>query len=1021
MDPNKKVLLITALGRMYIIFRGIVRWRFLVLCGLLGITAFLGSHLYPLEDVKFDYSFKRLFHAHGGNQDDLREFQDNFGDDVGLVSILFVLPDADQEVPADRITGSIFEPNVVRTLQRFTGALADTDEIDSDAVFSLTKLAKLHGAVELNFVMNALEALERSCEEEKAWDASTAVAAVEARGPPDRLPPEPVVEAVMAYKEAKASILKHRLYLKSVFNSQGTVTGVIARFAKAYVHDAQRKPILSALMKPDQLSDLDAKRLASIRLDDVLEQLPEGTQAHVSGMPSIQKTYTDITLEDMATFVPLISVAMALLLFLLFRYLWATIFPMVAVGFATVWSVGFMQWQGEPITVMNSVIPVLVLVIGVADAIHIISRYLQVASETDDREHAIAETMVHMAPPCLLAALTTAVGFASLLAANIPAIRSFGAYSAYSILFAFSIQMTLIPIGLSFVRKPDGARVASTKTETGTRFFDWVTHVVLNRPRAILGITAVTLVAAILGVLQVSDESRVLEELHSDHPVSQSLEQTEKHLTGVLVHAVAFRGKAYPDKACAVDTDCIDPACQPDDCNVAGCCATQVCKVVDRTRKMSNQLRLNLADLSGDDQEPVFDAMDGQLWKMKMLSVEQAGGRKPAVAANPSKKSTDVALEDDDEIVIEDDEIAIEDDDEIVIEDEETDSDEIVIEDEEHDPSTPTNGISKPPTSVASASQGHVQRGICIESFKNAEMIHALATIDDWIEEVPAHRQTVSQVSSIVDILREMHFAIQGTYIIPKDIDRAMVENLLKEVKGDGGGLVGRVMTDDYTHANITIRANDEGTQSWAALEHDLKDKLKEVIDENPSLASKFDYSITGSSTLAHGALHSIIDDMSTSIGLAFLFIWLLISVLFRSVRIGFIAMVPNIWPLLITLAFMGYAGMSLRVSSVIIFTISLGIAVDDTIHYLARLREEARRGLSIEDIIAHTTRGTGRAVVLTTVILVTGLSVNGFSEFIAMEQFGLLSAFTLVTALIGVLFLLPVLVQLFRVDKKLV
>ena len=107
--------------------------------------------------------------------------------------------------------------------------------------------------------------------------------------------------------------------------------------------------------------------------------------------------------------------------------------------------------------------------------------------------------------------------------------------------------------------------------------------------------------------------------------------------------------------------------------------------------------------------------------------------------------------------------------------------------------------------------------------------------------------------------------------------------------------------------------------------------------------------------------------------------------------------------------------------TTAMVFSIGLGIAVDDTIHYLARLREEARRGLSIEDIIENTTRGTGRAVVLTTVILVTGLSVNGFSEFIAMEQFGLLSAFTLVTALIGVLFLLPVLVQLFRVDKKLV
>jgi predicted RND superfamily exporter protein len=162
------------------------------------------------------------------------------------------------------------------------------------------------------------------------------------------------------------------------------------------------------------------------------------------------------------------------------------------------------------------------------------------------------------------------------------------------------------------------------------------------------------------------------------------------------------------------------------------------------------------------------------------------------------------------------------------------------------------------------------------------------------------------------------------------------------------------------------------------------------------------------------------VHDIGTSISLAFLFILILISILFRSVKVGLIAMVPNLLPLLFTLALMGYAGISLRVSSVIIFSISLGIAVDDTIHFLARLHEEALQGHEMDVLIRRTMHGTGRAVVLTTVILCFGLLVNALSEFIAMEQFGVLSAFTLCMALLGVLFLLPVLVRLFRLDRNL-
>lgn len=973
------------------LFAWILRRRALVLALLVGVTAWMGSFLYPIERVKFDVSFDRLFLSFGGNQDHLRQFREDFGDDVGLVSVLFVLPDPHQEHPPRQVTGTVFEPTVIRALANFTRGLKAVKELDPDQVVGLPGLAKLHDSVELHFILRALETLEEAANKHPGWSASRAITVVEGQSTSLIAPPFELSEAVRAYQGAKAAMLRHRLYQGAVFNPQATATGVIARFRPEYPDDADRKAVISALSNGEGLSATDQERLASLSIKKVLDELPAGTEAHLSGVPVIQKTYTDITLHDMGTYVPLISLAMALLLFLLFRSWWATVLPMVAVGFATALAMGFMQWRGEPINVITSVIPVLILVIGVADAIHIIARYFQVSEEVADKREAVIQTMVHMAPPCLLAALTTIVGFASLLSANIPSIRTFGTYSAYAIFFAFLVQMTLVPIGLSWVPKPKARVPRKAQSTLTTRFFDWVTFVVLQRRRTILLSALVVLLLAAWGVTKLSDESHVLEELHADHPVSQALFLTQEHLTGVLVHSVAFHGKEVAGTHCAVDADCVDAACEPADCPTVGCCETQICKVVDPVKRMLTQLRLNKIDLTDENVSPRLDELNDKLDRLRSRALAMS-------ASSPEGAGRAVSGPEDDALIIEEDDTLI------------------IEEDDGPGPAALEN--TGPPVAVK-------KLGVCFESVKNPAFVRKIAALDDWLTESETHRAIVSRVMTLADILREMHLAIVGSeddenYQIPPTLSRGQIEELLKELKGDPGNVVGRLLTDDYTRTNLTIQANDAGTKAWSALEAELQARLQADFEGDPELAGKFDFHITGSSTLAHGALHSIVHDMSTSIALAFLFIWMLISVLFRSVRVGFIAMVPNLWPLLITLGIMGFAGISLRVSSVIIFTISLGIAVDDTIHYLARLREESRRGLSLEEILRRTTHGTGRAVVLTTVILVTGLSVNGLSDFIAMEQFGLLSAFTLSMALVGVLFLLPVLVQIFRVDKKL-
>lgn len=119
--------------------------------------------------------------------------------------------------------------------------------------------------------------------------------------------------------------------------------------------------------------------------------------------------------------------------------------------------------------------------------------------------------------------------------------------------------------------------------------------------------------------------------------------------------------------------------------------------------------------------------------------------------------------------------------------------------------------------------------------------------------------------------------------------------------------------------------------------------------------------------------------------------------------------MVPNLIPLVFTLGFMGLFGIHLRTATVIIFSISLGIAVDDTIHYISRFREEfSRTGDPILSVYA-TLRSAGRAVLLTTLIMIFGFSVFLVSNFKASRDFGLLAGVTLTSCLLGTLVFLPV------------
>ena len=137
--------------------------------------------------------------------------------------------------------------------------------------------------------------------------------------------------------------------------------------------------------------------------------------------------------------------------------------------------------------------------------------------------------------------------------------------------------------------------------------------------------------------------------------------------------------------------------------------------------------------------------------------------------------------------------------------------------------------------------------------------------------------------------------------------------------------------------------------------------------------------------------------------------------ILFRSFRLSIIAILPNIIPLMAAAAVMGFSGIKLRPSTAMTFSIALGIAVDDTIHFLARFRQELRESDSVADSTSRAVLSTGKPIIGTTLVLSMGFFVLYFSEFVPNHEFGILATIVLVSALLTSMLLIPALIYLIK------
>jgi predicted RND superfamily exporter protein len=227
--------------------------------------------------------------------------------------------------------------------------------------------------------------------------------------------------------------------------------------------------------------------------------------------------------------------------------------------------------------------------------------------------------------------------------------------------------------------------------------------------------------------------------------------------------------------------------------------------------------------------------------------------------------------------------------------------------------------------------------------------------------------------------------------------------------------MVQSVITPDFKMARLRSIIPDIGSRK--AHKEDLK--FEKFMKETPGL-DKIEYKLTGTAELIDKNNRSLIYNMAKSMVIALLAVSIIFLILFRSWRMVLIGLIPNLIPLLILSGTMGYLGINMKMSTAILFTVAFGIAVDDTVHFLSKLRMEKRNEKSLLYAIKRTYLTTGKAMIIMTLLLCVGFCVLALSSFQALKIVGTMISFTLFFAMINEMILMPVLIMMFYKDKPL-
>lgn len=236
-----------------------------------------------------------------------------------------------------------------------------------------------------------------------------------------------------ARDDLRAYVLSNELYINNVISSDGLYAGIVVEL----------------LPEAD-----DSAVYAGLR--QIIDEQENADDIYVAGGPAVNAEMSSSMKSDLVRLVPFVILVLAIVLYLSLRTVSGVVLPLAVVLLTVIWTAGLMAWTGTAMAMISTTMPIMLIAIGVADAIHILTEYYASLRSGEKKQAALRTVMRHIGIAIVLTSITTLVGFLSLGTSPVQQVMQFGLFVGFGVMAALVITLTLIPAALQLGRGPRG-------------------------------------------------------------------------------------------------------------------------------------------------------------------------------------------------------------------------------------------------------------------------------------------------------------------------------------------------------------------------------------------------------------------------------------------------------------------------------------------------------------------------------------------------------------------------------------
>jgi predicted RND superfamily exporter protein len=642
---------------------------------------------------------------------------------------------------------------------------------------------------------------------------------------------EPLIQK-LPESQAEIDAIKSELlnnlpfYENLLYNKKGTIQTLVY-LDKKIVNSPVRKAYVLDVLNP------------------LIEKFEKENQVdvRVSGMPFIRTMNAANIAGEMNLFMGLALAVTILIFYFFFRSWRATLVTMVVVVIGVMWALGFTGLFHYEISILTALIPPLIIVIGVPNAIFLINKYQQEVKKHGNKAKSLHRVISRVGTASLMTNLTTAIGFGTFIFTKSQLLSEFGIIASISIMSLYLLALTFIPIVYSFVPIPNDQNLKHLERTWINKVLDWIENTVKHHRLSIYIATVLLIIISMIGVYFMRVSGSLIEDMPKNKQFTKDIKFFEQEFGGVM--ALEF----------LIDT-----------------------------------------------KEP------GNVYKLTTL-----------------KK---------------------------------------------------------------------------------------MEKLNEMIDEIPELSKSVSVVNAIKFSKQAFYNGNPEYYELPTQEESLFLGKYIKNSANDTH-LMNSFVDSTGRYTRMTTYMKDIGTDKMERIEERLQDRINNTFPKK-----KYEITMTGKALVFLKGTNYLIFNLIITLGLTILLISIFMGWLFRSLPMIIISLIPNMLPLLITAGVMGFVGIPLKPSTILVFSVAFGISVDNTIHFLTRYRQVLQaHNWKVNKSIYAALRETGISMFYTSVVLFFGFLVFIVSSFGGTKAMGGLISGTLLVAMFSNLMLLPAL--LLSLEKR--